>query len=229
MTTNAKTTVFNLVILDESGSMGCVKKQTLSGCNEIIDSIKSADKENSRDVRSLISIYAFQDNPSCPSHYIIKNCKAEDARHITAKQYNPWGSTPLYDAVGETLSELKAIVETYEDATAVVTIITDGEENSSRRWTGAKVARLISQLKEQGWTINLIGANIDVEEMARTICIDTDNAMAFEQTEEDTEAMYACFAEKSKQAYSCRVQERQIADPTERLKARKANAKGFMK
>ncbi len=41
-TTLMKTEIYNLIILDESGSMDCVKSQTISGCNETINTIRSA-------------------------------------------------------------------------------------------------------------------------------------------------------------------------------------------
>ena len=55
----------------------------------------------------------------------------------------------------------------------LVTIITDGEENSSEEWTLRMVRNMIEKLKPQGWTFTLIGTdNLDVETMAHSFAID---------------------------------------------------------
>lgn len=199
-----KTTVFNLIILDESGSMSGVTKQTIAGCNETINVAKHAAKDNADAIRSLLSIYAFQNGGPVKSRYIVKNVKSSDAVHITGKDYQPFGNTPLLDAVGSTLSELKAVSTTHEDATGIITIITDGYENSSTQYSWQQVASLISQFKEMGWTVNLIGANIDVDAMSKRMNID--NAMAFETSAEGTAMMwedYKIRQSKKMNDYAC--------------------------
>lgn len=174
-----KTTVFNLIILDESGSMSHMTQHTLSGCNETLNVIRSNAKENADTLNSFVSIFAFQDGGRIKSRYLVKNARPEEVRDITEDDYKPCGNTPLFDAVGSTLAELKAISATHESATGVVTIITDGYENSSTHYTGKQVADLIALLREIGWTINLVGADIDVERMARDMNINSANAMAY--------------------------------------------------
>ncbi|MDE7160899.1 MAG: VWA domain-containing protein [Muribaculaceae bacterium] len=199
-----KTTVFNLIILDESGSMSSARKATVSGCNEVIDGAKSlaaahADKEN-----AFMSIYAFQSGSAVPSRYLCKNEPVKNARHITEKDYIPMGLTPLLDAVGATLVDLKAVASTHSDAYGVVTVITDGEENDSKEFTYAQVASLISELKEQGWTFNFIGANIDVEQASRKLNID--NAMAFTSDEVGTAAMFKEYNDRNMEFQSARME-----------------------
>lgn len=183
-----KSQIFNLIVLDESGSMDCVTKQTISGCNETINTIRTAQKKFAETQEHFVSIFAFQSNGERPSRYIIKNEPADNVKHITAEDYEPYGSTPLYDAVGGTLTDLKATTKRSEDAIGSVTIITDGMENSSTRYTLKKVAKLIESLKELGWNFNFIGANIDVDQVSRSLHID--NAMSFIQDEAGTEAMF---------------------------------------
>lgn len=90
-----KTTVFNLIILDESGSMSGVTKQTISGCNEAINVAKAAAEKNHDTLRSLMSVYAFQDGGPVKSRYILKNEDAAKACHITGDDYKPLGNTPF--------------------------------------------------------------------------------------------------------------------------------------
>lgn len=184
-----KTTIFNLIILDESGSMGCIRKQTIMGCNEVLNTIKSAQAEHADTQNHSVSIYAFQSGGSAPSRYLIQNATPDNVAPITEKDYEPYGCTPLYDALGFTINGLRKIVRTHERAIGSVTIITDGMENSSHEYKHKQIADLIEELKKEGWNFNFIGANIDVEEVSHSLNID--NSMAFEQSVEGTKAMFA--------------------------------------
>lgn len=161
-----KTSVFNLIILDESGSMGPTCRATIDGCNETINMIKSAQESHAYTQKHFLSIYAFQSNSNRPSHYICKNAKAEDVKLLNEADYQPWGGTPMLDAIGMTITDLKAVAATHEDAVGVVTIITDGYENASSEYSWKMVRDLISEVKELGWQVNFIGANIDVDKVA---------------------------------------------------------------
>lgn len=190
------TTVFNLIIVDESGSMDCIRRETVNNFIETINTVRSAQQQFASTQRHLLSIYLFQDNPSHPSHYLVRNKPIDDVATPTADDYSPWGGTPLYDAVGSTLTDLEAVASTHDDAIGSITIITDGYENASRRYSGRDVAAVISRLKEKGWNVNIIGANIDVRAMASDLNID--NSLSFEQTAKGT----ACMTERFTDSYA---------------------------
>ena len=184
-----KTKFFNLIILDESGSMSCMTEQTINGCNETINTIIAAQQKFADLQEHYVSIYVFQSGGQRDSRYLIKNLPVADIKHITMEDYEPCGCTPLFDAVGSTLTDLRRKVDKEGSAIGSVTIITDGEENSSKHYTCAQVAEMIAALKEIGWNFNFIGANIDVRQAAKALNID--NYLAFEQTEEDVDVMFA--------------------------------------
>lgn len=184
-----KATFFNLIILDESGSMSHLVSSTISGCNETINSIKSIQEKNTDSQEHYVSIYCFQSFSEVPSRYLCENIPANEAKHISDKDYRPWGFTPLYDAIGFTLKDLEKQTSKTEGALASVTIITDGYENSSRHFTGAQIVKLIDRLKELGWNFNFIGANIDAASVARQFHID--NSMQFEANKEDSDRMWS--------------------------------------
>ncbi len=221
-----RTKVFNLIILDESGSMDCVWAQTISNCNETLQTIFLAQKEFYATQDHFISIYTFQDAGPLKSRYLLRNRPIAEARMLTAKDYRPNGCTPLYDAVGETLTDLEAVAETHDDAVASVTIITDGEENSSRRYSGSDVAKIISRLKEKGWNFNIIGANIDVESLAKDLHID--NTLKWEQTQEGTSSMGKKLNESQRSYYRAMAEEEQMPmSMEEKISRRKMRNKHF--
>ena len=198
-----KTSIFNLIVLDESGSMDCIRKQTIMGCNEVLNTIKVAQNEHKETQDHYVSVYAFQSD-GAPSRYLIQNESPDKVKHITKNDYKPCGCTPLYDAIGITVNSLREIVKTHKHAIGSVTIITDGMENSSKEYNHKQVSEMIKQLKEAGWNFNFIGANIDVEKVSRSMNIN--NSMEFEQNCEGTRAMFEK-EKKSRSRWFHRVEE----------------------
>ena len=132
-------------------------------------------------------------------HY--DNADAKQTKNLEWKAYNPCGATPLYDAIGKTVSKLNAMVD--EGDNVLVTIITDGEENCSQEWSLQMVNKLIGKLKEHKWTFTLIGTdNLDVESMAHSMCID--EHMQFCGDAAGTDEMFK-MERKARARYNCRV------------------------
>ena len=176
--------VFNMIIVDESGSMCVIERQALVGMNETIDTVKKMQKMH-KDMEQRISLLTFD---SGHKTFKYDNVKAESVHRLGSKDYNPCGGTPLYDAIGTAISKLNA--QTTERDNVLVTIITDGEENCSQEYNLKMVKTLIDKMKKQGWTFTLIGTdNLDVEGMAGKMCID--NHLAFTQDDRGTREMFA--------------------------------------
>ncbi len=180
---NDATRVYHLIVLDESGSMFNLRNATISGCNETIQTVRALQKDNPSQ-RHFVAIYLFQGE--C-SKYIIKNVPIDQVREITESDYRPNSNTPLYDALGHTLTEMRAVVKA-ENTLGYVTIITDGYENSSRVYSLDMVRVLIDELKKMGVVFSFVGANIDAGKYAASMHIS--NAMQFNPNEEDTRRMW---------------------------------------
>ena len=176
--------VFNMIIVDESGSMCVIERQALAGINETIETVKKMQQLHP-DMEQRISLLTFD---SGHKTFKYDNVKADNVNTLSARDYNPRGGTPLYDAIGISIAKLNA--QTSEKDNVLVTIITDGEENCSEEYNLHMVKTLISKMKKQGWTFTLIGTdNLDVEGMAGLMNID--NHLAFTQDEEGTRMMFA--------------------------------------
>lgn len=177
-----KKRIHNLIILDESGSMHSIYKSALTGVNETLQTIRKAQKEH-EDQTHFVSLIAFDSG-----HYnqIYCNVPAENAIDITQKQYCPDGCTPLYDAMGRSINELRPNV--VENDVVLVTVITDGYENASREYNSKAIKSLVEAMKKEGWVFTYIGANQDVEAVAASMSID--NRLAFEADDESTGAMF---------------------------------------
>ena len=180
------TKLYNLIILDRSGSMSTIINPTIAGVNETLATIRMAQQKTN--IQQYVTLVSFC---GCSTTTFCDNASINDVKEFTRKDYQPCCNTPLYDAIGEAVTKLKAQVSKEEDSSVSVTIITDGYENSSTEYTGPKVAKMIEALKEKGWTFNFIGANIDVEKVSATLKID--NTMSWNSDEEGTKEMYSKF------------------------------------
>ena len=187
---------FDLIILDESGSMQSIYKQALDGLNETLNTIRQSQAGDDTQ-RHFVSLLAFDSNHL---RFIYNGTPAEKTETITEKQYRPGGCTPLYDAMGVSINDLRTRVA--DEDIVMVTVITDGEENSSMEYTGASVKALVDELRFKGWTFTYLGANQDVEAVATNLNID--NYMDFKASEEGARDMWE--QERSmRQAYYCRM------------------------
>lgn len=174
--------VHNLIILDESGSMQSIYQPALTGVNETLQTIRESQKEHKGQTH-FVSLIAFDSG-----HYnqIYCNAPAEKAIDITQEQYRPGGCTPLYDAMGRSINELRPNV--VKGDVVLVTVITDGYENDSREYNGKAIKSLVEAMKKEGWVFTYIGANQDVEAVAASMSID--NRLAFDADDESTGAMF---------------------------------------
>ena len=181
--TNDTVKVFNLIILDESGSMSAIYQEALTGVNETLQTIRMAKKEHP-DQEHFVTLVAFD-----TGHYnqIYHLTSASMAKDITKEQYRPGGCTPLYDAMGRAINDLKRVAQ--QDDIVLVTIITDGYENASKEYTGHAIKALVEEMREKGWVFTYIGANQDVEKVAASMAIN--NHLAFEANFQGTNEMFA--------------------------------------
>ena len=180
-----KTQVYNLVILDKSGSMESIRKEAIDGYNETLGAIRAAQLKHMDTQDHFVSLAAFCD---CGIDMIYDKTPIKDADKLTKEKYEPCCCTPLFDAIGKTVKKLKADIKDIEDAAVLVTIITDGYENSSKEWTGPAIKKLIDDCKEDGWMFSFIGAGEDIVKVATTISIT--NTVVWEQTTEGTKEMF---------------------------------------
>ena len=178
-----KQRVFNLIILDESGSMCSIEKQAIDGVNETVQTIRAAQKKH-EDQEHFLTLVSFNSNSV---KTIYDNVEAEKVEELTGRQYRPSCRTPLYDAMGDALTRLSKNVA--ENDAVLVTVITDGYENASREYSGKAIKSLVESLKSNGWLFTYIGANQDVEAVAAAISIT--NTLSFSADAEGTAAMFA--------------------------------------
>jgi hypothetical protein len=145
--TDDKETLSILFIMDESGSMSVMGDEPIQGLNDFY-------KKQNESGEFMSTLCTF----STDVRFAHKNMKGKDVPVLTNEQYCPNGMTALYDAIGESV---KFQLEQNPNNVLVV-ILTDGEENSSQKYTKSDIKKLLNKMeKENGWKIMYLGANQD--------------------------------------------------------------------
>lgn len=164
-------------ILDQTGSMQSIKKQTVNGFNEYLQTMKS------KSGKFLFSLTKFS-SIMIERPYEMMNIKK--VRQLTEEGYNPNGGTPLFDACVDSIeATVKEVDRLDEDAAVLIVILTDGEENSSERHTQECLRDLIQKLEKRGnWTFVFMGPELTAWETSKTLGISANNTRGWKQTPE---------------------------------------------
>ncbi len=138
-------------MLDESGSMTPQQRTIISGFNEQIQTMKHEEQDNS--VQYLVSLVKFSSEPRA----VFIDLPLAQVPELTIASYRPGGSTALYDAIGVTIGKAEP-----GEGNVLITIMTDGQENSSKEWNRNTIQTLIKlRQNENKWGFAYFGANVD--------------------------------------------------------------------
>ncbi len=163
-----KTQVFNVIILDRSGSMSSIRHAAVSSFNETLAGIRKAQEKFAETQDHYVTLVTFC---SCHTDTVFDKVPVKEARPLDMNDYEPCCCTPLYDAMGFTITGMRDYVKKIDDAVVVVTIITDGLENDSKEYSGAAIKSLVESLRTEGWTFTYMGANQDSIEVSMSLSI----------------------------------------------------------
>lgn len=180
----SKHKVYNLIILDESGSMESIRKTIINGFNEVVQTIKGIAIEFPEQ-EHYVTMITFN---SLGIKTILDNEHVASLHEIDERIYCPNHNTPLFDAMGFGINGLRKITASETEYNVLVTILTDGEENASKEYNGSIIKALVEELKLANWTFTYIGANHDVQRFADSISIN--NSMRFETNDDDLQRMF---------------------------------------
>jgi len=133
-----------VILLDESESMEPHREETIKAINAFIDTQKNAKVDD--DCR--VTLIAFDHN----YRVVIDDIPLNEIKPLTNEQYKPNGCTALYDAIGITIQRICTLKK------VVFVIVTDGRENSSKKYSRSMIKSLITRLKNI-WNIIYLSAD----------------------------------------------------------------------
>lgn len=172
-------------ILDRSGSMAGLEKDTIGGFNSLIERQKKEEGE------CFVSTVLFDNE----SEVIHDRVKLSEIKPLTEEEYYVRGCTALIDAIGGAIHHISNIHKYArpEDVPAhtMFVITTDGMENASRHYSSDEVKKMVEKHKEKdGWEFLFIGANIDSVETARHFGISESRAVNYHADKRGTAVLY---------------------------------------
>ena len=172
-----KTQVYDLIVLDMSGSMGAISSYVVAGFNSLIDGLRSANQQFSGTQEHYLTLYVFNE---ALQKYVYNNIPIDSASYITMYDYQPNYRTPLYDAIGTTISDMITKTDTLSEYSVMVTIITDGLENASQYYSEDTISKMIKSLSDKGWSFTFFGT--DREVLRQAVGLKIDSVYFFERT-----------------------------------------------
>ena len=177
-------------ILDRSGSMAGLEKETIAGFNRLIQQQKEVVGE------AIVSTVLF-DNGFEVLHNRVNLKQIEP---MTEKQYYVRGSTALLDAIGRSIVKIRHIHQKLDEEAkpekTLFFIITDGMENASKEFDYTRIKDYIELQKEKyNWEFIFMGANIDAIKTASRFGIHEDRAVQYHSDEQGTNLNYRVMSE----------------------------------
>jgi uncharacterized protein YegL len=159
-----------MLVIDRSGSMASIKNDMVGGLTSLVE-------EQTADPGLLtLSMVTFDGSVE-----LVHSMVAPENVEIVLE---PRGQTALYDALGFALNTLQASIDALPDpvrpGNVQVVVVTDGEENASKKFTGPALKSLVTEkLEKQNWDIVFLGANQDAVMKAAEIGVRRDSAMTY--------------------------------------------------
>jgi uncharacterized protein YegL len=169
-------------ILDRSGSMSGLERDTIGGFNSILE------KHNSTDGECIVTTVLFD------GEYELLHERLDilNIKPITEDEYFVRGSTALLDAIGKTINkigiELNNLLDEQRPEHVMFVIITDGEENASKEFTRDQIKQMVEhQTEVYKWEFIFLGANIDAFSVANSIGVQRSKTANYYADSEGTE------------------------------------------
>ena len=189
-------------ILDRSGSMSGLEKDTIGGYNSLIKKQKKEEGE------AYISTVLFD----ARTEVLHDRVGLDKIKPMTEEEYYVRGCTALLDAVGGAIHHIgnvhKYAREEDRPEKTLFIITTDGQENSSRMYTYEKVKRMVErQKKKYGWEFLFLGANIDAVAEAGRFGIKPERAVNYECDEIGTAVNYRVLNKAVSRVRNCAANE----------------------
>ena len=173
------------VLIDESGSMGSLRQDTIGGFNSFIEEQKLVEG------KATLSLYTF----STQRKTLFNMAPIDSVSNLDSKSYYPSGGTALLDAMGSAIvdlgASLAALPAEERPGKVLFIVITDGQENSSTDYRQAQIKQLVEQQEnEYKWNFIYLGANVDSFHEGATMGVRSANTLNYDPSATGVKDVY---------------------------------------
>jgi len=165
-----------ICVLDRSGSMSGIMKDSIGGFNTFLQQQRELPDE------ATITVALFDDK----YELLYDNVDIKEVRDITDKEWFPRGTTALYDAIGKTINNDKALIKKMKKKDrpnkVLVCVVTDGYENASKEFNLDNIKTLISDCEKDDWNFIYLAANQDAFDVGQGFGISGSNTYTYTAT-----------------------------------------------
>lgn len=175
-----------ICIIDKSGSMGLIKTDAIGGFNEFLKAQKEVPGE------ALMTVVLFDTDYK----FLVEGKNIQDVEPLNERTYVPGGMTALLDAIGKTIDKaaerITSITDENKPGKVIVSILTDGQENSSREYSRKQIFDKIKhQADVEKWQFLFLAANQDAIAEAGMLGINPNAAVNYAATPDGVRSAYA--------------------------------------
>ena len=170
------------LILDETGSMQECKGAAIAGFNQYVATLRQEPGE------TRVTLTLFNSRRMEVRYQAVS---VERVNDLDVETYRPRDTTPLYDAIGRTL--VSARLQVPAGSRKLCVILTDGEENASRKYTRSQIFDMIKAYENDGWTFLYLGADHDVWAAGEDLGVAEHNRITFLKA--DVAHTFECLSE----------------------------------
>lgn len=164
------------LVLDASSSMSSLRDATVKVADNQVKYLASRSQELDQETR--MTIYTFAD--SAQNVFYDKDVLRLPS---LAQKYRPYGNTALIDATMLAIQDLEKTATLYGDHAFLLYVLTDGEENASRRYSGHDLLRKLNALPNN-WTLAVLAPNARSVFALKQLGFAPDNIQVWDTTEE---------------------------------------------
>jgi uncharacterized protein YegL len=174
-------------VIDNSGSMQTIRDDAIGNFNAFL----KEQQELETDIDAKFTMILFNTD-----YTVIHDGKPiKDVPTLNNETYRTMGCTALYDAVGKAIdtvgARLSGMAEKDRPSKVIVSILTDGQENSSREYNNAQIKDMIHRQENLcNWEFFYLSAGPDAFNDALQMGISSQNTMSFDASQ-GTRSAYA--------------------------------------
>lgn len=175
--------------IDESGSIQGIVKPLVSAYNKNVDSIRDSVLAEGQEATMTALTFGHR---TLKHRILYIGNQVQTVEELKESDIKPSGMTPLFDSVYRAIEKLEELDDGKEDTTFVVSVITDGQENSSQNpGVSATIRKMEEKIRSDRWTFTFLVPNGYVKHFSRLYKIPIGNIQGWdERTASGTETAF---------------------------------------